>query len=342
MLGFFAIIPIEGTTLAMDWKGLWAGIKDGVIQYGDAQTGLRIPPWSIVVLLPLGFLPFRLSWGLLALVTLAVLIISVPDAPKSLRIFAIFALATSYPTLRTIADGNLEALVIVGALLLVYGFDHGSPAAVIAGILLIATKIQESWILLLILPFFMFSQLEKPQNVRVILGVLAIVAVSLFWKGREWIEAVLVIEQRGSIMDSSLWACASRWGVSFPLAALAGLAIFGGTVATGLRNRNHLSNELIGFLIAASLLLAPYAAGNSYLTPLALGVVPLFLNSPLLGLALVLLANAPYLVIHQRELLYWWSAAYWTLLLLLTWAILGIDLWQRPWQPNASAPLPRR
>jgi len=321
-LGFFAVIPIEGTTLAMDWQGLWAGIKDGVIQYGNA-TGLRIPPWSIVALLPLGFLSFRLSWGLLALVTLAILIISVPDAPKEKRIIAIFALATSYPALRTIADGNLEALVIAGALLLLYGFHNDSPAAIAAGILLIATKIQESWILLLFLPIFMFAQLKKQQIARVILVVAAIGAVSMLWKGREWIEAVLAIEQRGSIMDSSLWTTASRWNVSLPAAALAGIALFGVTAAIGVQNRKRLSNELLGFFIAASLLLAPYAAGNSYLTPLALGVIPLLLSAPIPGLTLILLANAPYLVIHQRELLYWWSAPYWTLLLFLTWAILG-------------------
>lgn len=323
ILGFFWIIPIEGTTLAMDWKGLWEGIKGGAILYGN-QTGLRIPPWSAVLLLPLGFLPFRLSWGVISLITIAVLVVSVPKAPKNLRVLSTFILATSYPALRTIVDGNFEAFVIGGALLLVHGFDHKNVFTLSAGILLVATKVQEGWILLLVLPALLFAQLNKRQIMQVILIVGVIVSISLLWKGQEWIEAVFAIEQRGSIMDSSLWTTASRWGLPPLVRALIGVAVFGTTIAIGLRWRA--SNELSGFTIAASLLLAPYAAGNSYLSVLTLGVVPLFLQARAPGLALILLANAPYLVIRQRELLFWWSAPYWTLVLLLTWALLGIHL----------------
>lgn len=330
ILGFFSIIPIEGTTLAMDWKGLWEGVKGGTILYGDQFTGLRIPPWSAVLLLPLGLLPFRLSWGVISLITMAVLVVSVPQAPKNLRVFSIFILAVSYPALRTIVDGNFEAFIIGGALLLAHGFENKNIFTLSAGILLVTTKVQESWILLLILPALLLAQLDKRQIFQVILMVGAIVSISLLWKGREWIEAVLAMQQRGSIMDSSLWTTASRWGLPFSTQLLIGLAIFGVTVVIGLRQRRRASNELFGFTIAASLLLAPYAAGNSYLTVLALGVIPLFLRSRAPGLALILLANAPYLVIRQRELLFWWSAPYWTLALLLTWALVGIYLLRAP------------
>src|SRR4030067_266764 len=77
LVWFFARIPIEATSLGWDWRGLWQGISGGRIVYGNA-TGLRIAPWSLVLILPLGWLSFRASWGMITLISIAPLGLSIP------------------------------------------------------------------------------------------------------------------------------------------------------------------------------------------------------------------------------------------------------------------------
>src|SRR5439155_21030710 len=72
LLYFFQQFPIEGTSLAIDWKGLWLGLRANPPIFGNI-TGLRIAPWDVILVKPLGWLPFRASWGMLTLITLAVL-----------------------------------------------------------------------------------------------------------------------------------------------------------------------------------------------------------------------------------------------------------------------------
>src|SRR6266849_10381850 len=75
VVSFFERWPIENTSLALDWHSLYGGIQGGVVRY---DTGMFIAPWSVPASLPLGLLSFRASWGMIAFVTLAVLLVSVP------------------------------------------------------------------------------------------------------------------------------------------------------------------------------------------------------------------------------------------------------------------------
>src|SRR5438105_4539503 len=75
VVSFFERWPIENTSLALDWGSLYGGIQGGVVRY---DTGMFIAPWSVPAILPLGWLSFRASWGMIAFVTLAVLLVSVP------------------------------------------------------------------------------------------------------------------------------------------------------------------------------------------------------------------------------------------------------------------------
>ncbi len=74
-------------------------------------------------------------------------------------------------------------------------------------------------------------------------------------------------------------------------------------------------------LIAGSLLIAPYAAGNSVLSVLAIGLIPLLQANRLLGGILIVLVNLPYL--WSSDLLYNFQAYYWTVVIFITWAFLA-------------------
>ena len=84
-----------------------------------------------------------------------------------------------------------------------------------------------------------------------------------------------------------------------------------------------------GLAITAALLLAPYAASNSVLTPFGIGAIPLLQKNWKFGIALVGVVDLPYLFAAQPTLRQIWEANYWTGVLLLMFVILSIYLFQQ-------------
>ncbi len=331
-MAFFESLPIEGTTLAIDWQSIYPGIQGGRLSYA-AAPGLRNPPWPLLPLLPLGLLSLRASWGLLNLLTLAVLVISVPRHRDRLRfVGGVLLLAISYPALRHAADGNLEGLVIGGTLLLLAGYSRRSPGLVAAGVLLVTVKPQVSFMLLTALAVLILRTWPARQWAQAAALVVLVAGVTLLLAGTDNVlDNMLGIEQRGSIMDSSLWAATTRAGLPAALRIGLWLAVLAVTLAVIWRGGRSLSRIKAGHLMAASLLLAPYAAGNTILSVLAIGVIPYFQARPRIGLVLIALLNLPLLIpaAALRPVLAW----YVTGLLLLIWAVLGGWVWREERAP---------
>jgi hypothetical protein len=326
LVRFFEGLPIEGTSLAIDWRGLWLGIRGGTLRYG---TGLRNPPWSLLPVLPLGFLSFRASWGLLTLATLGTLVASVPrTSSHKIRWLSVFLLITSYPALRHVADGNLEGLVIAGILLVEYGYHAVSPWALAAGTLLATAKIQETWFLMAALAIYTIRTWSPRRWAASSLVVAIVVVPCMLWLGRDWLIAVIDMPQRGSIMDSSLSTTLSRLGLPFWVLVSLWAGVLVATLYVVLTGHWSVSREKAGLLISASLLLSPYSAGNSFLTVLAIGIIPLSQSRPLIGMILIALANLPYFTLAAPDVWFWWSATYWTALLVLTWIVFAWQLYR--------------
>jgi len=72
-------------------------------------------------------------------------------------------------------------------------------------------------------------------------------------------------------------------------------------------------------LIAASLVLSPYAAGDSFLTVLTIGVIPMIQTRPRIAWILLALTDLQYIL--PRDFLFANGAYYWTAMLILVWAI---------------------
>jgi hypothetical protein len=319
LVRFFEGLPIEGTSLAIDWRALWLGIQGGTLRYG---TGLRNPPWSLLPLLPLGFLPLRASWGLLTLATLGTLVASVPrTSSHKVRWLGAFLLITSYPALRHVADGNLEGLVIAGILLVLVGYRAVSPWALAAGALLATAKMQETWFLMAAVGVYTLRTWSPRRWAASGLVVAVVLVPCMLWLGGDWLVALIGIPQRGSIMDSSLSATLSRLGLPFWVRVSLWAGVFVATLVVALTSHRSVSREKAGLLISAALLLSPYSAGNSFLTVLAIGIIPLYQSRPRLGTVLIGLTNLPYLALAAPDFWFWWSATYWTALLVLTWVV---------------------
>ncbi|TFH35433.1 MAG: DUF2029 domain-containing protein [Anaerolineales bacterium] len=316
---FFQSLPVDGSSLGLDWQGIWLGLRGGLPRYG---TGLRNPPWSLIPVFPLGLLSFRSSWAILTLATIGIEVIAVPrELTKRVYLLVTIFLVTSYPSLRTIADGNVEVLPIAGVLLTLFGYRTRRPWLMAIGLLVASAKPQETWLLIVILALFVLRTWPLKRILPAALGISVVLAVSMILIGREWIDALIGIEARGSIMDMSLLSSLARlrlppiviWGIWITIFCITLYVTF----ATG----SFVDHRKAGLLITASLLLAPYAAGNNLLVVASIGVMPLFISDLKTALALAILIDLPYLMLGQISVVFWYGAYYGTVTLLLMWCV---------------------
>ncbi len=342
-IAFFAISFAEqlptNFPIAIDWQALHIAIQNGNIRYENA-LGLRVPPWIVLLILPLGFLSMRASWALVALFTMIVLLLSVPRARPRWRYYAaVLLLELSFPALRHLVDGNFEGIVIAGVLLALWGYRLGlrpqserrmewfAPALLAAGALLAAAKPQLSAWFLLVLGLTTIYTWQRQRWLRALGFALAVVVPCMLWLGQAYISNVFAISERGSIMDVSLMAALNRMLLSSALVAVLWLSVLLATLwimwvtRPQRTNPTPFSRERAGLLIAAGLLLSPYSAGNSMLTLLAVGIMPLFLKRPLLGLLLIVPINLTIFVNNPSLLSY--QAYYTTAVLLVCWGVLA-------------------
>ena len=320
---FFQRLPIEGTSLGIDWRGLWLGIEGGRLCYG---TGMRNPPWSILPLLPLGLLSFKESWAVLTLSTLAIEVLSVPQNGSKHRNWPLtIFLVTSYPSLRTLADGNLELLPIAGVLLICVALRRMNTGIMAAGLLMASAKPQETWLLIAVLGWLLLRTWPPRSVLKLSAALVAVVVPSLLLYAEPWFSALLAIEARGSILDVSLSATLMRLGLPSWVRSVLWVVLLAGTLRIAFARGFRLSREAAGLLISSSLLLAPYAAGNNLLTVIAIGLPPLFRAHVASALGLAVLADLPYLALAHRDLMVSYGASYSTAVLLAAW---GIFAWR--------------
>ncbi|MBI5666887.1 MAG: DUF2029 domain-containing protein [Chloroflexi bacterium] len=326
---FFERLPVEGTTFLIDWGVFWKSIQDGNVVYYSA-FGLRIPPWSVLFILPLGFVSLRTAWALLALATILILIISVPRRTARWRHRAgMLLLGASFLTLRVIVDGNFEGLIVGGVLLMLWGYDRRQALPLGVGILLATIKPQTVFLLIAVIGLYLLEGRQWRLIGRTAAITLAIVIPTLLWRGSDWLVALGGENNAvftGNLLDITLGASLRRAGDFSPVIILmARLAVIAATLVIAWRARARLTRESAGLLIAASILCAPYAAGNSVLTYVAIGVIPFFQKRPLPGLLLIGLMNAA-LLLNQAAFV-GVASYYWTLYTLLTWSVLAWHVW---------------
>jgi hypothetical protein len=330
-LSFFSRLNIDDTTLGIDVE---VGVFRGwTIDY-EATDRNRImnPPWSLLFLVPYGAMSFRTAWALMAYLTMLSLIISVPRLRKlGFSTLSLLLVVLSLPALRVIVDGNPEYMVTAGALFTVWGYHQKYPWLVALGVLMVSYKPQSSILLIFVLGVSMLRTWPVRSWIQSLIGVLMVVVPTLLWKGSDWWANVQASETQGSIVDSALRTSLARTGM-FPnwVGWILSVIIVLVTLWVCLRTRPDITRERAGMLIAAMLLVSPYAAGNSAMSIYAVGAIPLFVKSWRWGLPLIVGANALYIMFltGQTEWLFNYSAYYWTGFFLLSWIILGVYVYQ--------------
>lgn len=318
----FSAIPLENSALALDWSVFWQATHAFKLDY---SSGLVFtPPWGLVMLWPISWLPLTAGWGLLSLASLGVLVASASYSSLGRqRLLVALLLGLSYPAIRQIADGNIELLVIAGSLLLLCALPRQRPWLFAFGFLLCSAKIQESWLLLASAAWLAWRQWPRRYFWRMSAAVALPVVLLLGWRGAAWLQAMQQFPFAGTPIDASLQAVAGRAGL--PSGALEMWVGVGLCALWVMRHasRNNLQPLSAGALLAAGLLLAPYAASNSVLTPLALAGSALLVARPVVGLLVFAAAYVPYLLMGNVEWRLMHESDYWAAVLLL---ILGLSL----------------
>lgn len=333
-------LPLLDTLVfGYDWHNYWVMFQGGWPDY--SAVDVFNPPWTVLMLWPLAALPFKTGWAVLTLLTLAVLVASVPRrADGRLQVGLLAALLTSYWVLRQLAEGNLAGLMVAGALLLLNGLERRDPWRLAAGGLLVTAKYQESWLLILVVAW----RVLRTWPVRrwaVAAGLsLAVAGPSLLLLGGPWLHKLLtpggfspnIARLTGNISLTALTVLPGfpSWG-----AALASLIVLAGTGWVVGRSGPDLSRLMAGFLIAASLLTAPYTGGASLTTLLAIGWLPFWRGRFWHGLALWAFANLSFWPLDPA-VVWRWPDVPQVFLILWLWVALGAALLASA-QPN---PLP--
>lgn len=316
---FFMQLNTEGNTLGID--NIFYALKNWDLNY-TGRHGLKNPPWSVLLLLPVATLPDGAAWGLLVFFTVAILVLSVPQMQPRWRYwFSVFALITSFPAIRNIADANLEGLVIAGMILMLYAYKRENPILLAGGVLLATSKPQAVFLVMLVLGVYLLRYWHWKKWIPFGLCVLAVVIPSLLWRGERWINSLDNQYQAGSIIDIGLNAALNRLGgIPSPLIYLALGAVLCVTLYVSWVSGAEFTREKAGMLIAASLLLAPYAAGNTVINVLAIGMIPLLNRRFAVGLFFIILADLFY-PFNAPEFTRVY-AYYWTVYLVLAWMTL--------------------
>jgi hypothetical protein len=322
----FSFLPIESSNMAIDWKHIWNGTHNLSANYGI--TELRTPPWSLIFIWPLTLFDMASSWALAAYGTLLILVLSVPTkSSRSMRLWATLVVISAYPAIRQLIDGNLEALIIGGVLLATYSLTQTNAFLFAISLLMLTAKIQETWLLLPFIAYWQLIYWPKKKRLRSYLIAVALALIPLAIFGQDWLSAMIHFPWPGTLIDSSLSATMAR--LSIPVAAYWLTWIATMAVLLFLIKQGRLQGNRSGFalLVTTALLLGPYAASNSLLTPFVLGVIPLFIKRPSWGLALASLYFFPYLKLGDELWRFNQESNYWTLVLILTFIVLAIDLW---------------
>lgn len=326
---FFMSLPIENTRLGID--NIAYALRPWTAIYSHANdTGFKNPPWTaLLLMLPANLLPHQAFWGFIVFCTLLAQVVCIPAAGAFWRrLLAALLLMTCFPAMRNIADANLEFFVIGGTLLLVAGYRRQQPLLLAAGGLFVTAKPQSTSLLLVVLALYLLQTWHWRRLVQAVALAALLIVPAMLWRGQAWLGAVNNYYLMNTLIDMSLDATLRRLGVESSLllaAALGAVILITGWVCW--RSRYDFGREKAGLLIAASILIAPYVGANAPVNFIAIGVIPLFMSRPMLGMILFALINVPYFwSLDQLN----YQSNYWTLLALLIWGILSCRVLRHP------------
>jgi hypothetical protein len=301
-----------------DWELKWRLTRNGHVSW---EFGLFNPPWTVIFFLPLGFLPMPIGWGVMGFSMAVALTLAVPRRQVRQGLYVVLVLASALSPLawRNYSDGNIDGLLLIGLLLLVYGYREEKPFLLGLGVLLATIKPQAVVFLLLILPVYLIQTKTPRFYLKAGLLVLVVAVVSfLALQPAAWLKAMFGVSGANRAFGIALSTFLINLGAPSAVVWVLRLVIAVITLFITLSHNRELSFLKIAMLVAGSLLIAPYAGALTLIVILAFGVIPLMVTRPILGILLYGLYAIPY--IFRADPVFW-RQTYWTILLFASWAL---------------------
>jgi hypothetical protein len=329
-------IDLRASPLAYDWEILWDATRGGHVQW---DAGMFSPPWALIFILPLSYLSLNVSWAIMTLLGATALVLSVPRYREwQWQLIGVLMLGASYSYRRYFTDTNYEAITILAVLAMLVAYRRRWPVLFAVAGMISTIKPQTTFLLVLVAALYVYQTATRRFFLQVAMLVGAMVVISTLWAGKPWLDTLTT---RSFDYGISLYVTGSKLGApDWTLHAIQVL-IIGVTLGVAYLGNRELSRAKTGMLIAASLLSAPFSNLHSALVLLAIGIVPLALERPRVGIWLVLLFDVHYIDIFGLTYNFFdmhtgYGQELWTTILIVSWLTLTATVYVTERQEVAS------
>lgn len=260
------LLPLRDYVFYVESARLW---RTGTALYTPEVRQFFYAPWSLLITVPLSYLPDELGRVLLTLGSFGGLCWGVTALSEPRDIRSILLACTALPALAIIWLAQWDGIVLAGVGLCWVGYARRRPWLLGLGLAIVATKPNNVILLGLVLLTGVWRW--PPRDLaRVAAGPLAALLLSLLFGGINWplryIEYIRAQPPAG--YNVSLWQAP---GAPVLAAVISVLAVAG---LVWVRLRRPLDAPLVGLTLCVSLLISPF-------------VVPYHLVFTLPGLALI-------------------------------------------------------
>lgn len=317
------IVDLDNPAIAFDWR---AGFHGAIWRenFGWGTVAFQTPPWSVLFLLPFTALSFGLGWAAMMYITTIALVLAVPRRPSRNKwLIGTLLLLTAHPVLRNFADVNLEGFLVAGMLISLYAFDQKKPYTLALGILIAGIKPQGVFLVFVIMGSYMLRTFHWRDIAKVVGVCGGVFAITMLIWGEAWLMSLGRLP-----LGISLTATLADIGLSSVPITIIRTFVAIVSLVVAYRGNPILDRSKVGLLIAASVLVAPYANGLSLVTSLAFGGIALFMNRPWLGVFVFLAYNLPYLQAFGVDQFTIENTFYYMTIQLVLWGILLATVYQ--------------
>ncbi|MGB7340641.1 MAG: glycosyltransferase 87 family protein [Phototrophicaceae bacterium] len=317
------IVDLDNNAIAFDWRQSFHGAI-WLENFGWGIRRFQTPPWSVMFLLPFTALSFGLGWAAMMYVTTIALVLAVPRRPSRNKwLVGTLLLLTAHPVLRNFADVNLEGFLIAGVLISLYAFHEKKPYILALGILIAGLKPQGVFLVFIIMGLYMLRTFHWRDIGKVVAVCGCVFIVTMLLWGQVWLESLTLLPAGISLSASLADLGLSTIGISIIRAIVVLVSLI-----VAYRGEPTLDRAKVGLLIAASVLVAPYANGLSLVTSLAFGGIAIFMSRPWLGIFVFLIYNLPYVQALGVNSFTIEDSLYYMIIQLILWSILLVDVYR--------------
>lgn len=312
----------------IDWRIIRPAVQGWQLNY-DVH-GFYNPPWSALLLLPLGGFPLHVGGAVIIVLTLLAMILSIPrDQNRWLYALMLILAICSYRVLRLVADSNFEGMILLGLLLAIIAYKRQWVWAMVFASLLMTIKPQTVLLVLMLLGGYMVVAWPWRTTLKFVMSISVIVLLSMVLCGREWLgsmDDMLYIEFS---YNASLWRLDDHLNISPAIPLIIGLVVVLISLVLVIKDHRTLNRYKVGLLICVSALITPYSTGNVLVLLTALVLVKLMQDRLWVGVLLFVLMNISWIEPNNTHWTY--SGVVVTALVLVVWLaiVLNRDLWWR-------------